>query len=326
NGRVDMGAYEYGTPSPRVQPTIGSTLALSTSAQGSGGISGKPQTSTAPTMSPLQEKMRKIIIPEINFRQANITDVITFLGDASREYDDPSLPEEKRGINLILSLGETTATPTPVARNHSPFASAHDTGVEHSDSKSITIQGRNISLENVLDIVMEIAGLKYIIRGNLVMVVPNSYVEAVLDSGTIGTDSGNAEFYYNRAKEHFEKNTDEGNAASLRDCEMAAMLDSKYADTLKKLRTAIEDRKKCQECKGTKSVACQRCNGSGRTSERRTETCGVCKGTGQRPMGIGGSTMPCRTCSQSGQVKKTVTSNCWSCSGTGKIRCPSCQY
>ena len=48
--------------------------------------------------------MESIVIPEIEFRQANIADVIAFFGDASREYDDPNLPASKRGVNFVLDL------------------------------------------------------------------------------------------------------------------------------------------------------------------------------------------------------------------------------
>ena len=37
----------------------------------------------------IREKMQKIVIPDLDFRAANITDIVGFLGDASRENDDP---------------------------------------------------------------------------------------------------------------------------------------------------------------------------------------------------------------------------------------------
>lgn len=46
-------------------------------------------------------KMASIIIPEVDFRQANIHDVIQFLQDNSVEFD-PS-PDSKKGVNIILN-------------------------------------------------------------------------------------------------------------------------------------------------------------------------------------------------------------------------------
>ncbi|MCL1857426.1 MAG: hypothetical protein FWF84_07315, partial [Kiritimatiellaeota bacterium] len=140
------------------------------------------KTDQIPVFGEIQRKMKSITIPEIDFRNANLTDVITFLGDMSREHDDPTLPEEKRGINLILSLGSGATTPAAAAKSAaSPFDFA-PAAAESNDpaSKPITIQARYLSLEEALQLVMEMANLKYIIRGNIVMVVPFNY-----DSGEL---------------------------------------------------------------------------------------------------------------------------------------------
>jgi len=123
----------------------------------------------------MKERMRSIIIPEINFRQANLTDVITFLADASREYDPrQEIPVDRRGINLILSLQSGVATPPAGAgRNDDPFAAPAAGGMDSSPgARPITISARYISLMDALDLVMKLADLKYTVRGNIVTVVP----------------------------------------------------------------------------------------------------------------------------------------------------------
>ncbi len=128
----------------------------------------------------IQEKMRNIVIPEINFRQANLTDVITFLSDASREYDDPSIPAEQRGINIIL----TTQAPG-VARAPAPSADPFAAPLDPSEPAvgadvPITVQVRYVTLYDALQIVMNLADLKFRIRGNVVIVMPSTMPDGEL--------------------------------------------------------------------------------------------------------------------------------------------------
>ncbi|MDA0990676.1 MAG: hypothetical protein O3A51_08000, partial [Verrucomicrobia bacterium] len=59
------------------------------------------------------KKMGEIIIPEIDFRQANIHDVVEFLQEASLQFDETG--DTSKGINIILNLGAGGGTaPAPV--------------------------------------------------------------------------------------------------------------------------------------------------------------------------------------------------------------------
>ncbi len=129
----------------------------------------------------IMERMRRIEIPEIDFRQANIHDVISFLQGASVEYEQ--VPEgedpDRKGVNIILNLG-VGADATPAAAPD-PFAAADpfaDPGAAIMDAPGagevplITFSARYISLYEALRIVTEIAGLKFRIEGNVVMIVP----------------------------------------------------------------------------------------------------------------------------------------------------------
>ena len=57
----------------------------------------------------LEAPLRQIIVPEVNFREANIADVVKFLGDVSVERS-----ANKRGISFVLQLppGVPTSTVT----------------------------------------------------------------------------------------------------------------------------------------------------------------------------------------------------------------------
>ncbi len=126
------------------------------------------------------KKMQRIVIPEIEFRQANITDVITFLSDASREYDpDEDVSEERRGINIILNLNSGSTG------SSSSSSSSDDTAMDFLDSNysdtsadtgvsPITTSARFVTLYDAMEMIMDIADLKYRVKGNMVLVMPEN--------------------------------------------------------------------------------------------------------------------------------------------------------
>ena len=125
------------------------------------------------------EKMKSIKIPEIDFRQANIYDVVTFLSEASIANDRTEVEEgEKKGVDIILDLGTgRQAAPQEAAVSDDPFADTLDLGdggaaAGGGDIPLITFHARYVTLLEALRIVTSVAGLKYTIRGSVVMVVP----------------------------------------------------------------------------------------------------------------------------------------------------------
>jgi len=110
----------------------------------------------------ITEKMENIIIPEVDFRLANINDVISFLQEASVEYDRSG--DQKRGVNIILNLRSGTGGAP------GEFGAEQAGGV--SEVPYVTFKARDISLLEVLKTVTEVAGLKYRIEGSVVMVIP----------------------------------------------------------------------------------------------------------------------------------------------------------
>ena len=116
------------------------------------------------------DKMRSIEIPSINFRQANINDVIEFLQQASRDYDDPQLPPEKRGVNLILKTGQAAAA-SEALPSDDPFAQANESA-SSGGVPPVTFKATSMNLYEVLQVITDISGLKFRIRGNIVMIMP----------------------------------------------------------------------------------------------------------------------------------------------------------
>lgn len=132
-----------------------------------------------PDSERLNEKMQRIIIPEVQFRQANINDVVNFLVEASIAADP-----DKEGVNIILNLGQSGgggAAPAPVAAPvvdewgfgaddfsaPMPAASGSAPGV-----RDITLNLRRISMLDAIKYITEVAGLKYRIENTAVMITP----------------------------------------------------------------------------------------------------------------------------------------------------------
>lgn len=97
------------------------------------------------TESTVEKKMQEIKIPEIDFRQANIRDVVQFLQDASVQFDKTDAAQGEKGVNMILNLQAT-------------------------DAPLVTFNARAISLFEAIKIVTQVANLTYRIDGNVVMI------------------------------------------------------------------------------------------------------------------------------------------------------------
>jgi beta-lactamase regulating signal transducer with metallopeptidase domain len=98
------------------------------------------------------KKLKGIVIPEINFTPpVNMVDVIGFLQQASIDFDDLKLPKDQRGVNMVLKLAPKATSPVLPALN-----------------------ARSISLYDALTLVCEKVGMKFMISGNVVMLVPRN--------------------------------------------------------------------------------------------------------------------------------------------------------
>lgn len=132
----------------------------------------------------VRQKLVDIIIPEVNFRPpATIVDAVDFFKQASRDYDKPEIPVEQRGVNLVLKLA-TNPAPAPAAAqgdNADPFAAAAAPSAAASGVPQISaLSARFISLYDALKLVCDVTGMKFRIRGNIVMIVPANEPDAEL--------------------------------------------------------------------------------------------------------------------------------------------------
>jgi general secretion pathway protein D len=141
-----------------------------------GGVDSKPAAAR------LQDKMKTIIIPAVEFRQANINDVVNFLVEASLAADP-----DKEGVNIILNLGQGTGgapVAAPVATAPAAAAPTDDWGFGGEDFaagaptsgggnvRDITLNLRRISMLDAIKYITEVAGLKYRIEDAAVIITP----------------------------------------------------------------------------------------------------------------------------------------------------------
>ena len=137
-----------------------------------------------PASQRLQDKMQTIVIPAVEFRQANINDVVNFLVEASIAADP-----DKEGVNIILNLGQggggaPTLAPAPMPADAA--APADDWGFGGDDFgapmapaggsaagvRDITLNLRRISMIDAIKYITEVAGLKYRIEDSAVIITP----------------------------------------------------------------------------------------------------------------------------------------------------------
>ena len=133
---------------------------------------GGEESATLKARTAVEDKMRRIIIPEVNFRDAKIQDVVTFLQDASREYDDPNTPIEQRGVNFALRMPQAAAA----AGGRDIFDLRGGAGGA-GDGTLINFTTRYSNLHTILSTVMDLARMKYSIRDNIVTIMPADYVD-----------------------------------------------------------------------------------------------------------------------------------------------------
>ncbi len=98
----------------------------------------------------MKARLEQIMIPSLDFREANIKDVVLFLTETARRQD-PS----KQGVNILLM------------------------GMEDSmamEANNITISIRDMSLMEALQYIVEMASLKYDVQPKAVAIMPVNYV------------------------------------------------------------------------------------------------------------------------------------------------------
>ncbi|NQT93480.1 MAG: hypothetical protein HQ559_12030, partial [Lentisphaerae bacterium] len=114
-------------------------------------------------------KMAAIQIPNIEFRQANIFNVVDELQTLSVDFDPTEDPADK-GVNIILNMQAGREGEEGDPGYGSPVDPFAEAGAA-DQVPPITFSARYISLLDTLKIVCDLAGLKFRVEGRVVMVV-----------------------------------------------------------------------------------------------------------------------------------------------------------
>jgi len=116
---------------------------------------GEQSAAIAASSGSIREKLRQIVIPELQLAETPLREVVDYLVGLSKELDVLS-PPDRRGINIILSAGDPAVALTP-----------------------ISLQLRSAPLDTVLDYVAQLGRLKVRVEEVAVNLVPLSAPDQV---------------------------------------------------------------------------------------------------------------------------------------------------
>jgi general secretion pathway protein D len=142
---------------------------------------------TAARQADLTKKLNSIIIPDINFRDAVITDVVGFLSAESRRLDP-----DRVGVNIVLQLGESApapAAPMPGTEG-TPEAAPESSAMGGPEVRKVTLSLQKIPLIEALKYVTQVAGLKFRIEPSAVLILPKEAPEGDMIVRTYPVESG----------------------------------------------------------------------------------------------------------------------------------------
>ncbi|MBA4388191.1 MAG: hypothetical protein C0404_09435 [Verrucomicrobia bacterium] len=102
-------------------------------------------------------KMKNIKIPNIEYRNANLNDVLADLQELSVE-NDPAAKKEARGVSVVMDIGAAPTAAAPEAEGQVTGAVAAETPA--ADIPQISFRASQISVYDALKVIADNAGLK----------------------------------------------------------------------------------------------------------------------------------------------------------------------
>ena len=132
----------------------------------------------------IEKRMKEMRLPTIEFKPpATIIEAVEFFRTASRDYDRPDIPIEKRGFNFVLR------TPVGAIKQAAADEGSDDFSANESDDAGATANGlppipkitaSDISFYDALKLVCDSVDYKFIVRGPVVMVMQKDMSTAEL--------------------------------------------------------------------------------------------------------------------------------------------------
>ncbi|MBR2839544.1 MAG: hypothetical protein IKE55_12215 [Kiritimatiellae bacterium] len=123
----------------------------------------------------IERRMKEMRLPTISFKPpATIIDAVEFFRGASKDYDRPDIPIEKRGFNFVLRTPQGAIKNQQGESESDDFSSGgDDSGTPANGLEPIqTITASDITFYEALKLVCDSVNYKFIIRGPVVMVMP----------------------------------------------------------------------------------------------------------------------------------------------------------
>ena len=130
----------------------------------------------------IEKRMKDMRLPTISFKPpATIIDAVDFFRGASRDYDRPDIPLEKRGFNFVLRTPQgAIKSQKPAGEEESSSDDFSSNGEEENAAAAPangldpipTITASDVTFHEALTLVCESVGYKFIINGPIVMVMP----------------------------------------------------------------------------------------------------------------------------------------------------------
>ncbi len=145
--------------------------------------------STTDRIAEIENKLKTIIIPSVEFVSTPLKDAIDFLRQKAQELD-PNPDPTQRGVDIILATGgagggiDAAPSPAPAAGGDlgfdagggggAPAPAGGSFGGGGVEQTPITLQLNNVPLVEALRYTLALANLKYKVESNAVVVVPLS--------------------------------------------------------------------------------------------------------------------------------------------------------
>ncbi len=162
---VDAG-WEMPMPSRISQDTTVTTLASDGSA---GGVAA------------IEDKLKRIILPNVEFREMPLRDALEFLTQKSAELDRAEADPAKKGVNMIIQAGPGTgAIAAPPGNGGPSFDDPLGGGGSDVGDTLITLKLTNVPLVEAIRYTTSLAQLKYKVEPHAIVVVPLSTPDADL--------------------------------------------------------------------------------------------------------------------------------------------------
>ena len=125
----------------------------------------------------IERRMKEMRLPTISFKPpATIMDAVEYFRQASKDYDRPDVPLEKRGFNFVLKTPQPLKAVQGAADNEADDFSANGNDEENAGGGNglapiPTITASDITFYEALKLVCDSVEYKFIIRGPVVMVM-----------------------------------------------------------------------------------------------------------------------------------------------------------